>query len=91
MNEALILVTSCFFGILFILIQGQKYVPYETQAAQPGRAMQAKNKWLNILATQEQELELAEDLTDVQGSSIVGGTTVTRGRVASSAQGVVGR
>ncbi|KAF3889505.1 MULTISPECIES: hypothetical protein [Nostocales] len=50
-----------------------------------------KNKWLNILATQEQELELAEDLTDVQGSSIVGGTTVTRGRVASSAQGVVGR
>ncbi|MUG96127.1 hypothetical protein F7734_28815 [Scytonema sp. UIC 10036] len=40
-----------------------------------------KNKWLNVLATQEQELELTEDITDAQGSSIVGGnTTSKRGR-----------
>ncbi|GAA6614788.1 hypothetical protein [Scytonema sp. NUACC26] len=32
------------------------------------------NKWLNFLATQEQELKLAEELSDAQGSSIVGGS-----------------
>lgn len=48
-----------------------------------------KNKWLNVLASQEQELELTEDLTDAQGSSIVGGTF--RRTAGSSARGASAR
>ncbi len=53
-------------------------------------AMQ-KNKLLNVLTTQEQELELTEDLTDAQGSNIVGGNSDKRARRGSSASGSYAR
>ncbi|WP_017748994.1 hypothetical protein [Scytonema hofmannii] len=50
-----------------------------------------KNKLLNVLTTQEQELELTEELTDAQSSNIVGGNSDKRARRGSSASGSYAR